>query len=362
MAFERPTLQTLIDRAKSDIKSRTQGDPFLRRAFERVLAKAMAGLTHGLYGYLAWIAKQVIPSTSDEDMLLPWGRVFGVARKAAAKATGTATLTGTNGTTIPEGTELQLADGTLFVSTADAAVSSGSASVSVRASVAGADGNADAGAKISLTGPIAGIDSDGVVASGGLSGGSDEEDIEDYRTRLLLRIQTPPRGGAEGDYVTWALEVAGVTRAWEFPHRMGVGTMALTFVRDDDDDLIPDAGEVATVQEYVDGKAPADIRSYSNTQRVFVFAPVAHHVTMTVAIAPNTAAVQDAVKASIADLFLREAEPEESTPLLSRIDEAISTATGETDHEITAIDSLAPGTGGLNVFDPSTDIAFTTKS
>lgn len=362
MAFDRPTLQTLIDRVKSDIKSSTDGDPFLRRAFERLLAKAVAGVTHGLYGFLAWIAKQIIPDTSDETQLLRWGAVFGVARKAATKATGTATMTGADAVEIPLGTEFALADGTLFVSTAAATVAAGTASVSVQASEAGEGGNADAGAAVSLTSPIAGIDSEGTVASPGLSGGTDEEDLEDYRARLILRIQTPPRGGSDGDYETWALEVAGVTRAWEFPHREGVGTVALTFVRDDDDTIIPDSSEVATVQAYVDSKAPSDIRSYSETERVHVFAPVANAITMTVAIRPNTSAVQAAVKASIADLFLREAEPETATPARSRIDEAISTATGEEDHEITAIDSLTPGTGELNTFDPATGITFTTKS
>ena len=348
MAFDRPTLATLIDRIKADIKARTDGDPFLRRSIEAILSKALAGATHGLYGFLAWIAKQVIPTTSDEAQLLRWGQVFGVERNAASKAERVATMTGSNGTVIPDGTTFQLADGTEFVSTADATASGGTASVSLEAVLAGTDANADTGATISLSGPIAGIDTDGTIAASGQVDGADEEDIEDYRARLLEHIQSPPRGGAEGDYVTWAKEVAGVTRAWEFPQADGIGTIALTFVRDDDVSMIPSEGERVEVQEYLDSKAPLDIQPYSTTERVHVWVPTENPIDMTIQLSPNDAATQAAVTAELEDLFFREAAPGEATPVLSKIDEAIATAAGEDDHEITAIDSLAPSSTAIN--------------
>lgn len=342
MAFDRPTLTTLVDRIKADLKSRTSGDPFLRRSFEAALAKVQAGAIHGLYGYVAWAAKQVIPSDADEAQLLRWGAVFGVDRTAASKANREATMTGTSGTTIPSGTEFQLADGTEYVSTADATIALGTATVALEAAEAGTDANADTGATVSLTGAIAGVDTAGVIASTGQVDGADVEDIEDYRARLLLHIQTPPRGGADGDYVGWILEVSGCTRAWEYPGADGLGTVSAAFMRDNDADPIPSAAEVLEVQTYVDTKAPLDIRPYSDTQRVHVWAPTAKTVDLTIALSPNTAVVQTAVTAALEDLFLREAEPGASTPVLSKINEAISTSAGENDHEITVIGSLVP--------------------
>ena len=49
--------------------------------------------------------------------------------------------------------------------------------------------------------------------------------------------------GDNDDYVAWATEVPGVTRAWCSPNGMGAGTVVVRFVRDDDDDPIPDSGE-----------------------------------------------------------------------------------------------------------------------
>jgi uncharacterized phage protein gp47/JayE len=345
MAFERPTLSTLVTRIKADIKSRTDGDPFLRRSFEAALSKVLAGATHGLYGYLAWIAKQVIPSTADEEMLLRWGQVFGVERNAASKAERVATFEGTNGTTIPAATTFQLADGTQFVSTADATVSAGTANVSIEAVEAGTDANADTGATISLTGPIAGIDTDGLIAASGQVDGSDQEEIEDYRERVLLRIQTPIRGGGVGDYVQWALEVEGVTRAWEYAHYDGVGTVGVAFVRDDDEDLIPSSGERDEVEAYILTKAPIDLRE------LVIIPLTSQTVSLTIGLSPNTAAVREAVRASIQDLFQREAEPGEATPLESRIREAISTTVGEDDNDLVAISSLVTTAAEINVCD-----------
>jgi uncharacterized phage protein gp47/JayE len=73
-----------------------------------------------------------------------------------------------------------------------------------------------------------------VVDANKLVNGSDIESIPDLRARLLERIQNPPSGGAAEDYVAWALEVPGVTRAWVYPKEMGAGTVTVRFVRDND--------------------------------------------------------------------------------------------------------------------------------
>ena len=70
------------------------------------------------------------------------------------------------------------------------------------------------------------------MAAGGLAAGSDAETDESLRARVLRRIQKPPQGGAGYDYVAWALEVPGVTRAWVYPAEMGLGTVTVRFVRD----------------------------------------------------------------------------------------------------------------------------------
>lgn len=326
MPFTRPTLAELIDRAASDIETRLPGtDARLRRSNLGVLARIHAGSTHGLYGYLDWLALQLMPDTAEAEHLARWAGIWGVTRKAAAAATGNVTFTGTNGTVIPTGTLIQRADGAQFATNAEGTISAESAAIAVTATVAGADGNTAASTSLTLVSPITGINTATTVASGGLSGGSDEEDDESLRDRLLARIQQPPHGGASFDYASWALEVSGVTRAWVYPQELGLGTVTVRFVRDDDASIIPDAGEVATVQAYIDSKRPV-------TAAVTVVAPTVVPLDFEISgLNPNNTTVKAAIEAELEDLLRREAEPG-GTILISHIREAISVAAGEYDH------------------------------
>lgn len=329
MPFERPPLADLIERAAADIESRLPGgDARLRRSNLAVLARVHSGAVHGLYGYLAWLALQLMPDTAELEHMDRWAAIWGVTRKAATAAEGNVTLTGTNGAVVPTGTTLQRSDGAQFTVDADATIASGTATATVTAAAAGADGNTEATSALTIVSPIAGVTSACVVAAGGLSGGADTESDEALRARLLDRIQEPPHGGADFDYVKWALEIPGVTRAWCFPLEMGLGTVTVRFVRDDDVSIIPDAGEVAAVQAHIDGLRPV-------TADVYVVAPAAVALNLTISgLVPATAAVREAIAAELDDLLRREAEPG-GTILVSHLREAISIAAGEYDHVLT---------------------------
>lgn len=330
MAFARPTLPELIDRIQADIESRLPGtDPRLRRSVLGAVGRAVAGQLHGLYGYLDWLSEQIIPSTATDEILERHASWWGVSRNPAAAASGTVTFTGTDGTVIPAGTTLQRSDGVDYTTDAEGTIASGTVDIAVTATEGGQDTNADAGVSLSLVSPIAGAQSSATVATGGLTGGADEESDSALRTRLRQRVQEPPQGGAVTDYEQWALEVEGVTRVWVMAQWSGAGTVGVYFTRDDDASLIPDAAEVTAVQDYLDDRRPV-------TADVTVYAPTEQAQDMTIQLAPNTSTVQAAVEAELEDMFRRDADVEDGngsgTILLSRIREAISTATGETDH------------------------------
>lgn len=330
MPFARPTLAELIDRAASDIEARLPGaDARLRRSNLNVLARVHAGSTHGLYGHLDFLSRQIIPDSAESEMLERWSSVWGVARKAAASAKGNVTFTGTNGSNIPAGTQVLRSDGAQFSTDAPGVIAAGTAVVAATASVPGAAGNTDAATALTLAAAIVGIVGNATVAAGGLSQGADMEDDEDLLGRLIARISLPPQGGDKDDYVQWAKEVAGVTRAWAFPLELGAGTVTVRFVRDNDaGTIIPDAGEVAAVAAYIDPRRPV-------TAQVTVAAPIADALNFTFTfLDPNTQAVKDAITASLADLLLREALPG-GTILLSHIREAISLGAGENNFTLT---------------------------
>jgi uncharacterized phage protein gp47/JayE len=328
MPFNRPTLSALVERIAADIEARLPGaDARLRRSNLSVLARIQAGVAHGLYGYVDFVARQVIPDTADQDYLERWASVWGIARKSAVAATGNVVFSGSNTTQIPAGVVLQRSDGAEFVTTATGVIAGGSASIAVVARVPGEGGNTPGATQLALAAQILGVSSTAVTAAAGLVSGAEVEADDDLRQRLLSRIQQPPQGGASNDYVTWALEVPGVTRAWVFPQWLGAGTVGVFFVRDGDEDIFPDTDAVQVVADYIEARRPV-------TAELYVMAPTPQPVNFTLSISPESEAVRQAVQAELADLFSREAEPG-GTILLSHLNEAVSLATGENDHVIT---------------------------
>lgn len=347
MPFLRPELQTLIDRSVSEINARLPGaDARLAFSNLNVMAYVQAALAHGLYGFIDWIYRQVFPDTAEAENLQRWATIWGVSRKDASPATGNITLTGTNGVTIPAGTLLQRSDGRQYQTTADATIAAGVASAAVVSVTAGVASVCAAGVSLNLVSPVAGVDSSCVVATGGLTGGADAESDEALRARLLARIQTPPQGGSANDYITWALEVPGVTRAWVYPLELGPGTASVRFVRDNDGPgtaILPDLSEVAAVQAHIDLLRPV-------TAQVTVVAPVAAPINFQIqGLTPNTASVKAAVAAELQDMLLREATPG-GTILLSHIRAAISAATDEDDYVLVSpTANVTNGTGQMGV-------------
>lgn len=328
MAFIRPTLSEIIDRVLADLSSRLLGidGAVLRRSVLGILGRALAGASHEIHGRLDYLARQIFPDTAERLYLERWANVWKVLRKPAEYATGLVTFTGVARSVVFAGTVLQRQDGVLFQTTVEVILISGTATTTVIAVEAGSDGNTEEDTILSLQQPVDGVQSTATVAAGGLAAGSDAETDESLRARVLRRIQKPPQGGAGYDYVAWALEVPGVTRAWVYPKEMGLGTVTVRFVRDLDASLIPDTPEVTAVYDYIEYRRPV-------TAELFVVPPVAVAQNFNIQLNPDTTAIRAAVQAEVIDLIAREAEPG-GTILISRLREAVSTAAGESDNVV----------------------------
>lgn len=356
MAFTRPTLAQIRDRIESDFESGLGLSTILRRSFLKVIAAAFAGASHTLHGHIQdFAALQLFPDTADDEYLVRWANIFGLERLAATFAEINITITGTPTTVVPIGTLFQRSDGEEYALKAEVIIGGGGSIAGVIvAENAGDAPNIDDGSTVSLTAAIAGVDAQATVDSTAIEG-EDEETIDALRTRLLQRIQQPPAGGKVSDYVAFALSVVGVTRVWVLPGNRGQGTVDVTFVEDDEDPIIPDAAKVAEVQLAINEQKPVTADS-------IVFAPNDTSIDMTIQLKPNTTEVRDAVTAELEDLFFREAEvrnaidPEQvgegvqfdgKIPL-SKINEAISIATGEEDHVlVTPTSDPQASEGGL---------------
>ncbi|PYC04030.1 baseplate J protein [Pseudomonas koreensis] len=323
MPFETPSLPVLIKRTQSDLA----GDS-LRQSDAQVLARTLGGAAYALYGYLDWIAEQILPDKADESTLERIAALrLNQPRKAAQVATGSVSFSASAGAVLDVDTLLQTDDGRTYKVTAARIVASGANSTTIAALDAGSAGNADAGLTLNPVQPIAGVIGNSfIVQPPGLTGGVGTESHESLRARVIRSYRLIPHGGSAQDYETWALECPGITRAWCRGNFLGPGTVGVFVMRDDDPQPIPNEEQLAEVEAYIEPLRPvtADVR---------VMAPVQVLVKYKLRVTPNTSAVRAAVETQLRDLHNREAGLGD-TLLLSHITEAISSATGESDHSL----------------------------
>lgn len=338
MALNRPTLKVIIERVEADILSKAGISKPLRRSVIRAFSYAIGGACHLIYGFLDYIAKQLMPDTADGQHLERWASIWGISRKIGSYAERDIDFSGVDGSIIPAKTYLKRSDGLEYYTDLEVTISSGIATVKVTADEYGKTGNLDIAVSLQLISPIAGVEAAAVVVSTNQLDGADAELDPPLLKRLLNHIQEPPRGGSENDYIQWALELDGVSRAWTFPERFGPGTMGLAFVKDADTDIFPNAASVLVVQDYIDFLRPV-------TCNFTAFAPIEKLIALDISIKPNTLAVRTAVENELKDFFIRESVVEGSL-LISKINEAISIAANEEDHILntpTVNPNAAPG-------------------
>lgn len=328
MPFNRPSPQTIRNRIAADIEAQVQnGAPLEEFAPEAILGAAFAMASHMMHEHLDWIVQQIHPDTAAAEYLERIAGFYKLTRAAATPATGMVRFTGTNGTVVPAGTQVQSSAGTRYATDADGTISGGHVDVAVTALVAGATANLATGLSVSLVTPISNVIAAALVQAPGLSGGSDAETDTALRARVIRRMQMPPHGGAEHDYIAWGLELAGVTDVYVYPNEYGLGTVGITFLMEDRTNRLPASQDVENMQELIDERRPV-------TADVTVFAPTALPVNITLSISPDNAANRAAVTAELQDFFTREAEPG-GIIYISRLREAISTAVGEFNHTLT---------------------------
>lgn len=334
MAWQPTTLKTLIDRGIAETNARIKnGYAQLRNSVLNVLVHVVAAGVSNLYGYLQWLALQLMIDTADAEYLERWASIWGIYRRQATNGVGKVVLSGNVGSFVPAGTLLQRPDGQQYKTIEEGMIGvDKKLVVGVVALSVGVIGNALASVSLSLISPVEGVASTALVDDASIAGGVDTEKDESLRARLLDRVRNPPHGGSKADYVKWAKEVAGVTRVWVWPRKLGKGTVLLHFVCDNDPSgIFPGEQKRAEVYEHVFKERPV-------TAEIFIESPVPDPLDFVISgLVPYTAAVREAIEAELKDLILREAEPG-GTLLISHIREAISAAVGEHDHVLESPD------------------------
>jgi uncharacterized phage protein gp47/JayE len=321
MPYTPPTLAQIDTRTQTDITTRLPtASPQVRRGIVAGIGRALTGAVYALYGYLANLFGQAVPTTSTGINLDRWASLWGVVRQQPTYASGPVVFTGSTGS-IASGTQLQDASGNVFATTASGTLSAGTVTVTVQATVAGSASNDPAGTILTFVSPISGFSSTATVGTGGITGGDDLWTDEQLLSALENYVQLPPQGGSQNDYETWAYEGdPSITNAWCFPLYSGAGTVRV-YIADNTyvGSTAASPTEVTNVQTYIDNVRPVTVATIVDGEQVSgvtVVAPTLQPVNFTIdgISANNQAAVQAALQA----LFLQTA-PEATISLNSFI-------------------------------------------
>lgn len=339
MPFKRPTLQEIDARIRNDLtghvrmKATNRAAALLQRSVVAIKSRVYSGACSLLYGFLNWLATQRFVHSMEAEFLEAEGLTYKLPRKDADFARGKAIAPGEIGARISAGQQFIHEDGAVYLVKSTATVSDGVVHLSLEAAAEGTAGNLQPGEVLRSAQPIEGITGDAVVDNDGIVGGIAVEDLELYRGRILERKRKPPHGGNADDYVMWAKEVKGVTRAWCLPLWMGLGTVGVMFLRDGDGsegkdyDPFPNKEQCQEVWEHIEKVRPI------TASAIYVFAPVKKEIDVTVKLSPDNDDTRAAVLAELDDFLFRDGAPGE-TLRISRLGEAISTAVGEHHHHL----------------------------
>ncbi|GAB6124335.1 baseplate J/gp47 family protein [Humidesulfovibrio idahonensis] len=298
-----------------------------------VRAGGTAAAVEGLYERLAYIARQLFPDTADTEYLEKHATLRGLTRKRATAAQGTATFAGTAGAAIAVGTELKTVAGLAFVTTEAGLISpivggaGGTAVVAVQASATGKDSNLASGTALTCTSAPSGVQGVASLAAATVGGTNAETDAE-LLARLLDLLRNPAGGGNKAEWRRWALAVDGVTQAYVFPLRRGLGTVDVCITSADG---LPSAAILAACTAHLDEERPPAAKDF------LVLAPslVAVAVSVKVRLSGLTLAqAQTAIETALG-VYFATLEPGD-TAYLSRIETAISGVDGVVDRQVTS--------------------------
>lgn len=199
--------------------------------------------------------------------------------------------------------------------------------------------NLESGAQLSLVSPIDGVSTTARVQFGEVGGATDTEKDEDLRARVFQSRANPVANFNVAAITKQALSVPGVTRLLVKRITPYVGAVTVLFVRDNDDNIIPSAGEVTTVKNAI----LEILQASSDESDVFVLAPTPVTVDFTfTSLSPDTTTMRAAIEQNLIAFFQDEVAFEEDITEDKYRAAIINTIDPETGDSVSAFTLSAP--------------------
>ena len=190
----------------------------------RAIAAVQAAKLKLIYLALADVQKNIFADTADPEVmggtLERFGRVK-LDRSPFAAIAGqyTVSVSGTTGAIIPALTTFKSDDTSLhpgIIYQLDTEFElDGVNIITLRALTPGLDGQLNIGNTLTLTGPIAQVNSGATVLTQSVEP-QDAEETEEYREKTLEAYRLEPQGGAAADYRLWAADAQGVDQTYPY--------------------------------------------------------------------------------------------------------------------------------------------------
>lgn len=217
MSINIPTTQEIKETNITNYENQLgQSAPINKKAFLNVDSAIQALQFTQLYKFGIERSLQNLALTATGDDLEKIGNEYGVNRAQPTSAQLTAELPAADGTIIsPIRTFVSVLTGIRYTLDAQSVAAGGVAVLNLTAETQGEDGNLEPPAQLTIDSPVSGAEQIATVTILNAQG-VNQEDIEDYRSRVLAEIRRAGGGGNSSDYRSWAQEVAGVKKAYPF--------------------------------------------------------------------------------------------------------------------------------------------------
>ncbi|RUM91062.1 MAG: hypothetical protein DSZ27_07325 [Thiomicrospira sp.] len=250
-----PSLQTLIARAKATLVNKFG---VVNPAIDAIAA-AIGGGNYGNYAYQDYLFKQLNPETCGEEWLYLWASRLNTERVSAVASSGTVNFSGFTGTvSVPSGTILKTQNNTQYRVTAE---TDASQPVPIESVITGAEYDLPAGVNLYLVTAVTGLDPSSITTND-ISGGSDIEDLEHWRTRVIAAFNEQQAIGRPKDYVTWAISAhPDIDFAFERDNYPDTGKVTV-YVGNKSASPLLSAAVKQTAQDYINSKRLAGCHAY----------------------------------------------------------------------------------------------------
>lgn len=326
MPFTSPTFEAIRQNILRDIVNLLPDADTSEDSDYYIRASSVASVATGIYQHQAWIVRQIFPDTADTEYLEWHCRIRDIYRKSQTTATGLIGVTGEVNATAAAGYVINRGVLSYTTSASVTIGADGTATVEAVAGQAGSAGNTLAATSGIFASTPAGFDS--TVTIGIMGGGSDQETDAEMLARLLDVIRRPPAGGNKYDYKRWAMSVEGVTGAYVYPLRRGLGTVDVVITSADG---APSAEILLATQTYIDSVRPVTAKN------LLILAPTFKVVDLDIKVSLDgvtLAAATTAIQASLTDYINR--LPPGDAFIRSQAEMLISEVTGVIDRTVIA--------------------------